>query len=120
MKSYELYCSRHLHSYSRFASFYFSQNKKTSINRAINLHVHPPVLRCGWFCNKMASLLEANSVLSGLLASLASVFSKIGLEEGNATLRLLLCSLCLSNGKCTEVSQYYYYYYYYYYFIIYY
>ena len=57
-----------------------------------------------WALRKMANLLEANSVLSGLLASLASVFSKIGLEEGNATLKLLLC---LSNDKCTEVSQYY-------------
>uniref|UniRef100_A0A1X7TNP1 EamA domain-containing protein n=2 Tax=Amphimedon queenslandica TaxID=400682 RepID=A0A1X7TNP1_AMPQE len=51
---------------------------------------------------KMASLLEANSVLSGLLASLASVVSKIGLEEGNATLKLLLC---LSNDKCTENQE---------------
>ena len=53
--------------------------------------------------NKMAaSLLEVNSVMSGLLASLASVFSKVALEEGKMTLKWLVC---FSNEACSEVRE---------------
>ena len=49
-----------------------------------------------------ASLLEVNSVMSGLLASLASVFSKVALEEGKMTLKWLVC---FSNEACSEVRE---------------